>query len=137
MRDLGEREKRREEAWQHAESANVAKSTCLANVSHELRTPLTSILGFTRIIQRRLARTVIPNVASDDPKVATAVSQVTENIDIILTEGARLTTLINNLLDLEKIEAGEMSWNIDQRSEERRVGKECVSTCRSRWSPNH
>lgn len=111
-RDLRDREKALEEAWQHAESANVAKSTFLANVSHELRTPLTSILGFTRVIQRRLERTVIPSIGTEDPKVATAVAQVTENIDIILTEGARLTTLINNLLDLEKIEAGEMSWDM-------------------------
>lgn len=111
-RDLRDRERSLEEAWKHAESANTAKSMFLANVSHELRTPLTSILGFTRVIQRRLLRTVIPNVRSEDPKVAAAVRQVSENIDIILTEGARLTTLINNLLDLEKIEAGEMSWNI-------------------------
>ncbi len=111
-RDLRDRERSLEEAWKHAESANAAKSTFLANVSHELRTPLTSILGFTRVMQRRLARTIAPNVKSDDPKVAKAVRQVTENIDIILAEGARLTTLINNLLDLEKIEAGEMSWNI-------------------------
>ncbi|HEX2257137.1 MAG TPA: ATP-binding protein [Afifellaceae bacterium] len=110
-RDLRDREKALEEAWKHAESANAAKSMFLANVSHELRTPLTSILGFTRVIQRRLARVIVPSVASDDTKVAAAVGQVTENIDIILAEGARLTTLINNLLDLEKIEAGEMSWN--------------------------
>lgn len=111
-RDLRDRERSLEEARQHAESANAAKSMFLANVSHELRTPLTSILGFTRVIQRRLARTIVPSLTSRDPKVVNAVQQVTENIDIILEEGARLTTLINNLLDLEKIEAGEMSWNI-------------------------
>lgn len=111
-RDLRDREKALEEAWQHAERANATKSMFLANVSHELRTPLTSILGFTRVNQRRLARVIVPNSALDDPKVAAAVGQVTENIGIILAEGARLTTLINNLLDLEKIEAGEMSWNI-------------------------
>jgi signal transduction histidine kinase len=111
-RELREREASLEEARRHAESANAAKSSFLANVSHELRTPLTSILGFTRVIQRRLSRAILPNVRSDDPKVASAVGQVSENIDIILAEGARLTTLINNLLDLEKIEAGEMTWNM-------------------------
>lgn len=111
-RDLREREKSLEEARNHAESASAAKSMFLANVSHELRTPLTSIIGFTRVIQRQLARAIIPNVSMDAPKVPAALKHVAENIDIILVEGARLTTLINNLLDLEKIEAGEMSWNI-------------------------
>ncbi len=111
-RDLRDREKMLEEAREHAEKANAAKSVFLANVSHELRTPLTSILGFTRVIQRRLTRSILPEVKSEDPKLETAVRQVSENVEIILAEGARLTTLINNLLDLEKIEAGEMSWDI-------------------------
>jgi len=111
-RDLRDREKSLEEARKHAENANAAKSMFLANVSHELRTPLTSIIGFTRLIQRQLARAIIPSVSIDDPKVPPAIKNVRENIEIILTEGARLTTLINNLLDLEKIEAGEMSWQI-------------------------
>ncbi len=112
-RDLREHERSLEEARRHAEAANAAKSAFLANVSHELRTPLTSILGFTRIIQRRLERTILPGVRSDDPKLAAAAEQVAGNIEIILAEGARLTALINNVLDLEKIEAGEMTWNIE------------------------
>src|SRR3546814_8766134 len=110
-RDLRDREKLLEEARQHAERANAAKSMFLVNISHELRTPLTSILGFTRIMQRRLARTLVPHLTSEHPKVAATVEQVMENIDIILAEGARLTTLINNRLDKEKIEAGKMSWD--------------------------
>ncbi|HRP75050.1 MAG TPA: ATP-binding protein [Rhodocyclaceae bacterium] len=112
-RELRENERSLEEARRHAESANAAKSAFLANVSHELRTPLTSILGFTSIIQRRLERSILPGVTSDDPKTAAAVVQVRENLDIILAEGERLTALINNVLDLEKIEAGEMTWNIE------------------------
>lgn len=102
-----------EEARRIAESANAAKSAFLANVSHELRTPLASILGFTQIIQRRLERRILPRVSLDDLSLATAVQQVRENIEIILSEGRRLTSLINNLLDLEKIEAGRMTWNIE------------------------
>lgn len=112
-RELRVRERSLEEARRHAESANAAKSAFLANVSHELRTPLTSILGFTRVIQRRFERTIAPRIPPDDPALSQATRQMAENIDIILTEGARLTTLINNLLDLEKIEAGEMTWQVE------------------------
>src|SRR3546814_8335568 len=108
-RDLRDREKLLEEARQHAERANAAKSMFLANISHELRTPLTSILGFTRILQLRLSRTLVPHLPSANPKMAATVEQVMENIAIILAAGARLTPLINTLLDLEMIEAGKMS----------------------------
>ncbi len=112
-RELREHERSLEKARHHAEAANAAKSAFLANVSHELRTPLTSILGFTRIIQRRLERNILPALETDDTKTLTAVQQVRENIGIILAEGDRLTALINNVLDLEKIEAGEMAWHIE------------------------
>lgn len=102
-----------EAARRNAESANAAKSDFLANVSHELRTPLTSILGFTRIIQRRLERTILPMIDPQDSKAAAAARQVQENLQIILAEGDRLTALINNVLDLEKIEAGRMEWNVE------------------------
>lgn len=112
-RESRRREKLLEEARRTAEQANVAKSVFLANVSHELRTPLTSILGFTRIIQRRLERYVWPQVDVRETRVGEAMTQVSDNIEIILTEGVRLTTLINNLLDLEKIEAGKMCWHLE------------------------
>jgi signal transduction histidine kinase len=99
-------------AKEEAEAANRAKSEFLANVSHELRTPLTSILGFTRIIQRRLNQIIIPAVNREAPRVERALEQVSSNIDIVLNEGERLTALINNVLDLEKIEAGEIDWDI-------------------------
>jgi signal transduction histidine kinase len=101
------------EARAVAEAANESKSTFLANVSHELRTPLTSILGFARIIQKRLLERIFPLVASDDPKVQRAIIQVEDNLNIVLSEGDRLTTLINDLLDLEKIRAGKMVWRIE------------------------
>jgi predicted ATPase/signal transduction histidine kinase/DNA-binding response OmpR family regulator/tRNA A-37 threonylcarbamoyl transferase component Bud32 len=99
-----------QEARAAAEAANASKSDFLANVSHELRTPLTSILGFAKIIQKRLNERIFPLIQTDDRKTLQAISQVSSNIDIIVTEGQRLTTLINNVLDLEKIEAGKMEW---------------------------
>ena len=93
-----------------AETASQTKSAFLTNVSHELRTPLTSVVGFSKIIGRRLDELVFPAVVSEDPKVQRAMHQVGENLDIISTEGERLTAMINDVLDLAKIESGRMEW---------------------------
>jgi signal transduction histidine kinase/DNA-binding response OmpR family regulator/HAMP domain-containing protein len=102
-----------QQAKEEAEAANEAKSTFLASVSHELRTPLTSVLGFAKIIQKRLEERIFPALQSDDPKIERAITQVSDNINIIVSEGERLTTLINNVLDLAKIEAGKVEWNME------------------------
>lgn len=99
-----------------AEAANASKSAFLANVSHELRTPLTSVLGFTRIVQKRLDERIFPQLTAEDAKVERAVAQVRKNLEIVLAEGERLTTLINNVLDLEKIESGRVEWRMEPLS---------------------
>jgi signal transduction histidine kinase len=99
-----------------AEAASTTKSQFLANVSHELRTPLTSIVGFTKIVRKRLDEVVLPALtaardgADDDPKLDRAVRQVGQNLDIVAAEGDRLTALVTEVLDLEKIEAGKMEF---------------------------
>jgi len=76
------------------EAANRHKSQFLANVSHELRTPLNSIIGFTRIVLRR-----------SEGKIEALQK---ENLQKVLISSDHLLTLINELLDLAKIEAGRM-----------------------------
>lgn len=95
-----------------AETANEAKSDFLANVSHELRTPLVSIYGFARLVRKRLNERVLPALESNDPRARRVVDQMDENLAIIISEGRRLTALINSLLDIEKIESGRMEFEM-------------------------
>ena len=80
-------------AREQAESANRAKSDFLSCMSHELRTPLNAILGFTQIMQRR--------------NLGTNTDQ-SEGLAIIQQSGDHLLTLINDILDLAKVEAGKL-----------------------------
>ena len=102
-----------EKARAQAEEASEAKSTFLSTVSHELRTPLTSVIGFTKIIKERLEERILPFVVSEERKTERAITQVNQNLDIVISEGERLTTLINTVLDLAKIEAGRLDWNME------------------------
>jgi signal transduction histidine kinase/CheY-like chemotaxis protein len=86
---------RAKQAEDAATAANQAKSTFLANMSHELRTPLNVILGFSQLMGR----------APDLPP------EQQEHLSIITRSGEHLLTLINQLLDLSKIEAGRATLN--------------------------
>lgn len=93
-----------------AEAASASKSAFLSSVSHELRTPLTSVVGFSHLIRQRLEDLVFPAIPPGEPKRDRAMRQVSENLGIIIEESGRLTSLINDTLDLAKIEAGRMEW---------------------------
>lgn len=99
-----------------AEQADAAKSSFLSTVSHELRTPLTSVLGFAKIIRRRLEERLFPLIPEDDRKIEQTKRQVMDNLGVVVSEGERLTKLIDDVLDLAKIEAGKFTWNMETLS---------------------
>jgi len=87
------------QAKKDAEKANKAKSHFLSSMSHELRTPLNAILGFSQLM-------------ADDPSEPLTENQI-DSVHYILKSGKHLLTLINDILDLSKIESGNIELSIE------------------------
>jgi len=86
------------------------KTAVLNTVSHDLRTPLTSVLGFCKIIDRDFKRFFLP-MCEGVEELEGRGGRIRSNLNIIEQEGERLTRLINDFLDLSKIESGRIAWN--------------------------
>ncbi|MEY2977294.1 MAG: hypothetical protein RLZZ435_1433, partial [Cyanobacteriota bacterium] len=86
-------------AKHQAEEANTSKSVFLANMSHELRTPLNSVIGFTNLLLKN--------------KAANLRDQDLQYLDRILVNGKHLLSLLNDVLDLSKIEADRLEFSED------------------------
>jgi signal transduction histidine kinase len=91
------------QSQKEAVSANQAKSTFLANMSHELRSPMNSIIGFNRRIKKKITNSNI------EPKLK---ENILEYSGFVAGSSDRLLGLLNNLLDLSKLEAGHSPFHI-------------------------
>ena len=91
------------ELQQKADQANQAKSAFLANMSHEFRTPMNTIIGYSEMI--------IEDIGDDDELPA---GQITPDVENILVAGKHLLALLNDVLDLSKIESGKMSLFLEE-----------------------
>lgn len=94
--DLARTNKELKSAKEQADSANRAKSEFLSRMSHELRTPLNSVLGYSQLLQLQY----------QDPRIRDAAKS-------ILRAGQHLLTLINEILDISRIESGEMAISLE------------------------
>lgn len=109
-RMLIQRHNAEKEARKAAEAASVAKSDFLSRMSHELRTPMNSILGFAQLLQQ--------DELTEDQR---------DNLDHILGGGRHLLTLIDELLDISRIESGRMEFNLERVNATRVVNEVLAS----------
>jgi Amt family ammonium transporter len=91
--------------------AEQARLDFVSNVSHELRTPLTSVIGFAKVIRQLFRDDLRPHVKPLGRVPNETLDLIDEDLDILAEESERLTRLINDVLDLSRMDAGSLKWD--------------------------
>ncbi|MGQ0533283.1 MAG: sensor histidine kinase [Caulobacteraceae bacterium] len=112
--ELVESVAKQQAARSRAESANVEKSQFIANVSHELRSPLNAIIGYSEMLRE---------AAEEDARASDQA-----DLDKVLTASRRLLHLVNELLDISKVEAGKLALNVTWFDAEEMIDGAVAST---------
>ncbi len=110
-----------QEARAAAEAANIAKSQFIAKMSHELRTPLNAVIGYSEILQEEVADMTPEEISGDLAK--------------ILQSGQQLLSMVNDVLDISKIESGQVEFH-QSRFAVSEMLEEILGTVRQ-WAPEH
>ena len=95
------------------QATDQAKSEFVSIVSHELRTPLTLVLGFARLVTKKFESAIEPNLQTEDNNAQKSIYNIKSYLNTIESEGDRLTHLIDDLLDITKIESGKIAWKME------------------------
>ncbi|SOB59531.1 CHASE4 domain protein [Pseudodesulfovibrio profundus] len=106
---VADRTKELEKANKELRTLDIAKNHFLSATSHELRTPLTAIHGFVKLMERDFKKHFSPHLKQQED-LTTKVSKHLTNFTVVHNETKRLGTLIGDMLDLNKIEAGKIIW---------------------------
>ncbi len=108
-RDLEHKTRELQASNKRLQELDDIKSSFLSAVAHELRTPLTSILGFAKLVRKDFHRSFL-GLTVGNPALQSKGRRIEENLAVISEEGARLSRMINDVLDLTKIESGRVQW---------------------------
>ncbi|MBI9080138.1 MAG: HAMP domain-containing protein [Pseudodesulfovibrio sp.] len=132
--NLTKAKEKAENASLRLQELDQTKSALVSSVSHELRTPLTSLLGFSRLILKNFSKNFWP-MAKENHTLLTKGSQIIENLNILIHEGDRLTRLINDILDLNKIEQGYTEWR-DEKTHPAILVQKAVNAVSGQFNDN-
>ena len=111
--ELKEANTKLQEANTKLQEMSNLKTEFLSIASHEIRAPLAAVLSYSRIISNRFEDVIFPSIRTEDSKVIKSTEKVKGGLDTIILEGERLTHLIDDLLDITKIESGKIEWQFE------------------------